>query len=84
VGKAWRQPLIHTDGKPQGEVPTLTLSNRDKATQAVFVTVLEAYPAAGAARVQARVEKAVVTLEGLGKTWRIHLPAEGRGLRVEH
>jgi hypothetical protein len=79
AGKSWRQPLVHTSGKQEGELPALTLSNQAKAKQAVFVTVLEAYPAAGAPRIQPRLERRsgdmIVTLVSPERTWQVTIPA---------
>jgi hypothetical protein len=79
AARSWQQPLIHTSGRQEGELPALTLSNRTKAKQALFVTVLEAYPAAGAPRIQPRLERrgadTVVTLASPEGTRRITIPA---------
>jgi hypothetical protein len=52
VTQSWRQPLVGTSGKPAGEIEALKLSNRERGKQAVFVTLLESYPAASAPRVK--------------------------------
>lgn len=47
AAQSWRQPLVGTNAKPEGEIEALKLWNPGSRQQSVFVTVLEAYPAAG-------------------------------------
>jgi len=77
AAESWRQPLIGTSGRPAGEIEALKLRNRTARRQVVFVTVLEAHPAADAPRIKAaltrRGKETMVTLSTPEKTQRFAL-----------
>jgi len=74
AGEAMKQPLKNVHGDEAGTIEALKLSGSGKAQKALFVTVLEAYPASGqpaaAASISEGADGGILTVRTPQRVWK--------------